>query len=71
MTREMFGATFQSVLNDLIPMIDKTFRTVPDSKHRAMAGLSWVDARHFRSLSLIWICSAISEVLVEPPGNGK
>ena len=49
MTREMFGATFQSVfLNDLIPMIDKTFRTVPDSKHRAMAGLSWGGRQTFQ-----------------------
>jgi enterochelin esterase-like enzyme len=28
------------VLSDLIPMIDSTFRTLPDREHRAMAGLS-------------------------------
>jgi len=29
-----------AVVNDVVPMIDKTYRTIPDSKHRAMAGLS-------------------------------
>lgn len=28
------------LVNDLIPFIDKTFRTIPDREHRAMAGLS-------------------------------
>ena len=28
------------VVKELIPMIDKTFRTIPDREHRAMAGLS-------------------------------
>lgn len=37
-----YGATFYKVLlTDLIPMIDKTFRTLTDRDHRAMAGLSW------------------------------
>ena len=37
-----FGKSFYDVMtNDLIPMIDKTFRTKKDSDHRAMAGLSW------------------------------
>jgi enterochelin esterase-like enzyme len=49
MTRETFGATFQPVfLNDLIPMIDKTFRTIPDREHRAMAGLSWGGLQTFQ-----------------------
>ena len=30
----------QVVINDLIPMIDATCRTLPDRDHRAMAGLS-------------------------------
>jgi enterochelin esterase-like enzyme len=30
----------QIVLNDLIPMIDSTYRTIADREHRAMAGLS-------------------------------
>ena len=34
-------STFKEVLiNDLIPFVDKTFRTIPDRDHRAMAGLS-------------------------------
>lgn len=33
--------TFESVvIDDLIPMIDRTFRTLPDREQRAMAGLS-------------------------------
>lgn len=37
-----YGASFYKVMmNDLIPMIDKTFRTKTDRKYRAMAGLSW------------------------------
>ena len=36
-----FGGAFDSVMvNEIIPMIDKTFRTIPDAAHRAMAGLS-------------------------------
>jgi enterochelin esterase-like enzyme len=35
------SAAFGSVvLHDLIPMIDSTYRTIPDRDHRAMAGLS-------------------------------
>lgn len=37
-----YGASFYKVLlNDLIPYIDKNFRTKADREHRAMAGLSW------------------------------
>ena len=33
---------YNSILvNDLIPMIDSTYRTLPDKDHRAMAGLSY------------------------------
>ena len=40
--RSDYGATFYKVLlNDLIPMVDRTFRTLSDRDHRAMAGLSW------------------------------
>ena len=36
-----FGATFtQVMLQELIPMIDSTYRTLTDREHRAMAGLS-------------------------------
>ena len=37
----MANNAFPDVLvKDIIPMIDKTFRTIPDRNHRAMAGLS-------------------------------
>ena len=41
-TREQFGASFTPImLNELIPYIDKNFRTLSDRDNRAMAGLSW------------------------------
>lgn len=40
--RSSYGASFYKVLiQDLIPMIDRNFRTKTDRDHRAMAGLSW------------------------------
>ena len=36
----MFSALDDVFLKDLIPMIDATYRTVPDRDHRALAGLS-------------------------------
>ena len=40
--RSTYGASFYKVMiEDLIPQIDKNFRTLSDKKHRAMAGLSW------------------------------
>ena len=40
--REAFGATFPKILiQDIIPFIDREFRTIPDRENRAMAGLSW------------------------------
>jgi enterochelin esterase family protein len=36
----MFNTLDAVFVNDLIPMIDKTYRTKADSAHRAMAGLS-------------------------------
>ena len=39
--RPMFWDKFAEVLiTDIIPMIDSTYRTIPDREHRAMAGLS-------------------------------
>ncbi len=38
--QEAFRAFQDVVLKDLIPEIDKTYRTIPDREHRAMAGLS-------------------------------
>jgi enterochelin esterase family protein len=41
--------TFEKVMiNDLIPMIDATYRTIPDREHRAMAGLSMGGAETFQ-----------------------
>ena len=40
--RSQYGNSFYPVLlNDLIPYIDKNFRTKADREYRAMAGLSW------------------------------
>lgn len=40
--RNAFGASFfQVIVKDIIPYIDRTFRTKADREHRAMAGLSW------------------------------
>lgn len=40
--RATFGALFTPILlQDIIPTIDKQFRTKKDREHRAMAGLSW------------------------------
>lgn len=40
--RSEYGASFYPVLlNDLIPYIDKNFRTKANRENRAMAGLSW------------------------------
>jgi len=36
----MFSALEEVFTEDLIPMIDATYRTLPDREHRAMAGLS-------------------------------
>ena len=36
----MFSALDEVMVKDLIPMIDATYRTIPDREHRAMAGLS-------------------------------
>lgn len=40
--RNLYGSSFATLMiNDLIPMVDSTFRTYIDRDHRAMAGLSW------------------------------
>lgn len=36
----MFSAFEEVMVKDLIPMIDASYRTIPDREHRAMAGLS-------------------------------
>lgn len=37
---QAFSAFEDVVINDLIPTIDASYRTIPDKQHRAMAGLS-------------------------------
>jgi enterochelin esterase-like enzyme len=49
--RRQYGATFTRVMTDeLIPYIDKTFRTLTDREHRAMAGLSWGGFQTFQTV---------------------
>jgi enterochelin esterase-like enzyme len=49
--RQQYGATFTRVMMDeLIPYIDKTFRTLTDRDHRAMAGLSWGGFQTFQTV---------------------
>ena len=38
--RAAFGRFEAVVIHDLIPMIDRSYRTIPDRDHRALAGLS-------------------------------
>lgn len=41
-SRDEFGASFTPILiNEIIPYVDSTFRTLTDRDNRAMAGLSW------------------------------
>ena len=61
--RALYGATFYDViLKDLIPMIDRTFRTKTDREHRAMAGSRGEDIRLSIRFCLISISFLISEV---------
>jgi enterochelin esterase-like enzyme len=49
--RSQYGASFYPMLlQDLIPMIDSTFRTLTDRDHRAMAGLSWGGYQTFNTV---------------------
>jgi enterochelin esterase-like enzyme len=43
-----FAAFEEVMVNDLIPMIDATYRTIPDRDHRAMAGLSMGGGQTFQ-----------------------
>jgi enterochelin esterase-like enzyme len=38
--QQAFSAFEEVVIHDLIPLIDASYRTIPDKEHRAMAGLS-------------------------------
>ena len=49
--RNQYGASFYDVIiKDLIPMVDKKFRTYTDRDHRAMAGLSWGGCQTFNTV---------------------
>lgn len=50
-TRDQFGASFTPILiQDIIPAVDKNFRTIADKQHRAMAGLSWGGHQTFETV---------------------
>jgi enterochelin esterase-like enzyme len=56
----MFSAFEDVVVKDLIPMIDSTYRTIPDRDHRALAGLSMGGMQAFQiGLKHLDIFSAI------------
>ncbi len=48
MADNTFAEFDQILTNELIPYIDKNFRTIPDREHRAFAGLSMGGAQAFR-----------------------
>lgn len=48
MANNMFAEFDQILTAELIPYIDKTFRTIPDRDHRALAGLSMGGSQTFR-----------------------
>lgn len=49
--RKIEGYTVSDIyINELIPTIDKTFRTIPDRDHRAMAGLSRGGSQTFQTV---------------------
>jgi hypothetical protein len=58
--QERMGAFEDDVTQALILFVHKTFRTVPDRDHRAMAGLSMGAWRHFMSHSITWTFSLTS-----------
>ena len=55
----------RDLLEDVIPMIERTFRTIPDRKHRAIVGFSMgggqagrIGLRHLETFSQVGIISA-------------
>lgn len=46
------GSSFYTVMtNEIIPLIDATYRTLADREHRAIAGLSWGGRQAFHFIS--------------------
>src|SRR5262245_50808985 len=55
----------RDLLEDVIPMIDRTFRTIPDRRHRALVGFSMgggqasrIGLRHLETFSRVGVMSA-------------
>jgi len=71
--QEMTSTFEDDVIQALIPFIDRTFRTVPDRDHRAMAGLSMGGMQTFHvtlnNLDLFSSISPPSAASVAPPGR--
>jgi enterochelin esterase family protein len=74
--QERMGAFEDDMTQVVIPFIDKTFRTLPDGDHRAMAGLSMGGTQTFQvtfdHLDLFSYIGGFSEAVnVFVTGNGK
>jgi enterochelin esterase-like enzyme len=71
-----FSAFEDVVVHDLIPMIDSSYRTIPDRAHRAMAGLSMggmqtlFTALHHLEL-FAWIGSFSGPIIPRLEGGGE
>jgi enterochelin esterase-like enzyme len=65
------NSAFQEVvIDDLIPMIDATYRTLTDREHRAVAGLSMGGGQALRSASRTRTGSPMSRPSAEPSAGG-
>lgn len=73
-SRDAFGAVFTDILiKDIIPYVEKTFRTKTDRENRAMAGLSWGGHQTFQTtlshLDLFAHIGAFSGAILMTPGQ--
>jgi enterochelin esterase-like enzyme len=71
------GAFEEVVLKDLIPMIDKTYRTLADRDHRAIAGLSMgagqalrIGLTHLDTFAAVGAFSGVGEIDVKKAYGG-
>jgi hypothetical protein len=61
------GGFEEVMLQDVIPLIDSTYRTIADREHRAMAGLSmggnqtWCPCRSSRAVFMRWLVRTAPE----------
>lgn len=72
--RDDFGSSFTDILiKDIIPYIEKTFRTKTDRGNRAMAGLSWGGHQTFQTtlnhLDMFAHIGAFSGAILMAPGQ--